>query len=34
MIIAGLGKAGCEIANLFSQHKQYKIFTFDENEGI
>ena len=35
MIIAGLGQAGKNIANLFKPHsKNYKILIFDENEGL
>ena len=35
MIIAGLGRAGCQIAELFRPHsKTYKILFFDENIGI
>lgn len=35
MIIAGIGEAGKNIANLFKPHsKIYKILIFDENDGI
>ena len=34
MIIVGLGEAGCNIANLFKQHKQYHVELLDEGKGI
>ena len=34
MIIAGLGQAGKEIAKLFKPHKQYRIISLDEGEGL
>lgn len=34
MLILGLGNAGCKIANLFKQHKQYHVELLDEGKGI
>ena len=34
MLIIGLGQAGCNIAELFSQHKQYHVELIDEGKGI
>ncbi len=34
MLIVGLGKAGCNIAELFKQHKQYEVVLLDEGKGI
>lgn len=34
MLIVGLGTAGKNIANLFKPHKNYKILTFDEGDGL
>jgi hypothetical protein len=34
MLIIGLGQAGCSIAKLFKQHKQYHVELLDEDSGI
>lgn len=34
MLIIGLGEAGCNIASLFKQHKQYHVELLDEGKGI
>ena len=34
MLIIGLGEAGCNIAELFKQHKQYEVVLLDEGKGI
>lgn len=34
MLIVGLGTAGCNIAELFKQHKQYHVELLDEDKGI
>ena len=34
MLIVGLGQAGCNIAELFKQHKQYDVVLLDEGKGI
>jgi hypothetical protein len=34
MLIIGLGEAGCNIATLFNQHKQYHVELLDEGKGI
>ena len=34
MLIIGLGEAGCNIATLFKQHKQYEVVLLDEGKGI
>jgi len=34
MLIIGLGQAGCNIADLFKQHKQYEVVLLDEGKGI
>ena len=34
MIIVGLGRAGCNIAELFKQHKQYHVELLDEGKGL
>ena len=34
MLIVGLGQAGCNIAELFKQHKQYEVVLLDEGKGI
>ena len=34
MLIIGLGEAGCNIADLFKQHKQYEVVLLDEGKGI
>ncbi len=34
MLIVGLGEAGCNVATLFKQHKQYEVVLLDEGKGI
>tara|TARA_R110002110_G_scaffold76975_1_gene202436 strand:- start:791 stop:1603 length:813 start_codon:yes stop_codon:yes gene_type:complete len=34
MLIIGLGQAGCSIAELFKQHKQYHVEQLDEGKGL
>ena len=34
MLIVGLGKAGCKIAELFKKHNQYHVELIDEGKGI
>ena len=34
MLIVGLGKAGCNIADLFKEHKQYHVELLDEGKGL
>lgn len=34
MVIIGLGKAGCAVAKLFKQHKNYQVVFLDEDNGI
>jgi hypothetical protein len=34
MVIVGLGKAGCNIANLFKVDKNYKVFTYDGVDNV
>jgi len=34
MLIIGLGKAGCNIAELFKQHEQYHVELLDEGKGL
>jgi hypothetical protein len=34
MVIVGLGKAGCNIANLFKVDKNYKVFTYDGGDNV
>ena len=34
MLIIGLGKAGCNISELFKKHKQYQVELLDEGKGI
>ena len=34
MVIIGLGKAGCNIANLFKVDNNYKVFTYDGGDNV
>ena len=34
MVIIGLGKGGCNIANLFKVDDNYKVFTYDEGKSV
>ena len=34
MLVIGIGNAGCNIAELFKQHKQYHIEQLDEDKGL
>ena len=34
MLIIGLGEAGCNIASIFKQHKQYHVELLDEGKGL
>ena len=34
MVVIGLGKAGCNIANLFKVDDNYKVFTYDGGDNV
>ena len=34
MVVIGLGKGGCNIANLFKVDDNYKVFTYDEGKSV